>query len=74
MRELHTSYRNTKVIGYAGMTEDGTILMRVRKSGIDESTRAVEFYAPGDDKYAQMFAHLGGISPGQREPIRPFST
>jgi len=56
------------------MTKDGTILMRVRKSGIDESTRAVEFYAPGDDKYAQMFAHLGGISPGQREPIRPFST
>jgi hypothetical protein len=61
-----------KVIGYAGMTENGTILMRVRSCGTAQSNRNLAFYAPGDDKYAEIFAHLGGISPGQTEPVSPF--
>jgi hypothetical protein len=70
MHELPVAQRkDVNIIGYAGMTRDGRILMRLRSKG---DPRGVVYYAPGDDRYAQIFAHLGGISPGQTEPVTPF--
>jgi len=71
MHELPIPRKDVNIIGYAGMTRDGRILMRLRTRA-DADAKGVHYYAPGDDRYAQMFAHLGGISPGQTEPITPF--
>jgi hypothetical protein len=54
------------------MKSDGTIFMRVRSREFNSLERPLVFCAPGDDKYAQIFAHLGGISPGQTEPVSSF--
>lgn len=62
-----------KTIGYAGMKSDGTIFLRVRSKGLNATERGVIYCAPGDDNYAQIFAHLGGISPGQTERVTPFA-
>jgi len=64
-------FNGFKTIGYAGMKFDGTIFLRLRSKGTSE--RAVVYCAPGDDNYAQIFAHLGGISPGQTERVTPFA-
>jgi hypothetical protein len=74
MQELPTIRKEVNIIGYAGMTQDGTILMRVRQRGFESTQRNVVFCAPGDHNYAQVFAHLGGISPGQKEPLTRFAT
>ncbi len=66
------SFSGLKTIGYAGMKFDGTIFLRVRSKGINAGERSLIYCAPGDDNYAQIFAHLGGISPGQTERITPF--
>jgi hypothetical protein len=73
MHELTATKKDAIIIGYAGMTQDGTILMRLRSNGYEKAKPAVMFLAPGDEKYVQVFAHLGGISPGQTEALTPFS-
>jgi hypothetical protein len=64
--------KEKSIIGYAGMKHDGTIFMRVRARGGNIAARGIVFCSPGDENYAKLFAHLGGISPGQTEPITPF--
>jgi len=67
------AFNGLKTIGYAGMKFDGTIFLRVRSAkGINAGDRSVIYCAPGDANYAQIFAHLGGISPGQTERVTPF--
>jgi hypothetical protein len=67
-----THGKEKRIIGYAGMKHDGTIFMRVRERGVNTSHRGIVFCSPGDDNYVKLFAHLGGISPGQTEPVTPF--
>lgn len=69
MYEPATYRKEAKIIGYAGMAQDGTILMRLRSSGSKNSSTGVKFFSPGDERYAEVFAHLA-IGPGQTEPIK----
>ena len=66
---LKESLTSLNTIGYAGMKPDGTIFLRVRSKSVNSLERPLVFCAPGDDNYAQIFAHLGGISPGQTERV-----
>jgi len=64
-----TTQFGIKTIGYAGMKTDGTIFLRIRSREFNLLEKPLLFCAPGDDNYAQIFAHLGGISPGQTERV-----
>ena len=60
-------------VGNAFMKPDGTLEMTFRtvaRSGaIGEAFKVL---APGDEQYASMVAHLGGIQPGEGRAIPPF--
>jgi hypothetical protein len=70
MVQRPAEYKEPRAIGVAGMKYDGTIIMRIRSR--ESGSRSLQFCAPGDDNYAQVFAHLGGLMPGQTEPISRF--
>lgn len=72
MQDLYKIEKTNPVTGYAGMSSNGTIVMRVREMGPTQQQKGLVFFEPGHDKYAQVFAHLEGISPGQLFRIEPF--
>lgn len=61
-------------VGTAYMQPNGTLELRLRAETDDGLVgEAMVVYAPDDERYAGMLAHLGEIKPGQSVPIKPFS-
>lgn len=55
-----------KRAGVAGMKYDGTIVLRLRKETLGTQPHpGLLFCAPGDANYAQLFAYLDALMPGQ---------
>lgn len=64
---------NSPSIGEATMREDGTIVLRLRAETGDGGVGDGFFtYRPTDERYASIFAHIGGIKPGESKPVPPF--
>jgi hypothetical protein len=62
-----------KSVGSAFMKPDGTLEMSLRTQTQDGMIgEAFLVIPPGDPRYADMVAHLGGIEPGQGRAIPPF--
>lgn len=61
-------------IGMATMEPDGTIVLYLRAED-DESGAvgdATLLYPRSDPDYRRVLDHLGGLSPGEEKPVRPF--
>ncbi|MFN7131502.1 MAG: hypothetical protein ACK4N5_05425 [Myxococcales bacterium] len=60
-------------IGVARMLEDGTLVLDLRA---EDGAGAVGIsqlrYSREHPEYAQILAHLGGLSPGQSKPVPPW--
>ena len=59
-------------IGGATMTPDGVITLQIRSMPPGPIAEGLIRYAPGDAKYEEIEQHLGGISPGETKPVRPW--
>lgn len=59
-------------IGVATMSNDRVVTLRLRSANLGMIAEGVFSYKPGDPKYEEIIAHLGGIEPGQQKPVPPF--
>jgi hypothetical protein len=59
-------------IGSATMTPDGVITLQIRSLPPGPIAEGLIRYTPGDAKYEEIKQHLGGISPGETKPVRPW--
>ncbi len=63
-----------KTIGMATMSADRTIVLQLRAE--DPKTHAIGdarlVYPPSHAQYAEILKHLGGLTPGQSKPVRPW--
>lgn len=61
-------------IGMATMTEDGTIMVDIRAESPQGDKGDARFvYSPTHPRYQAVLRHLGGLSPGQKKPVPPWS-
>jgi hypothetical protein len=59
-------------IGTAEMSNDGTITLPLRSLWPDPIAEGELTYAPDDPQYEDIKQHLGGITPGQPKPVKPW--
>jgi hypothetical protein len=60
-------------VGVARMAPDGTVTAYLRSEAPGQPiAEAKTIYKPGDPKYDEMVAHIGGIKPGEEKPIPPW--
>jgi hypothetical protein len=59
-------------IGVATMSNDRVVTLRLRSANLGMIAEGVFTYKPGDPKYEEIIAHLGGIQPGQQKTVSPF--
>jgi hypothetical protein len=59
-------------IGVAVMDRDGVITLRIRSLAPGPIAESEIRYAPNDPRYDEIVKHLGGLSPGQTKPVRPW--
>jgi hypothetical protein len=59
-------------IGTAEMSNDGTITLHLRSLWPDPIAEGELTYAPDDPQYEDIKQHLGGITPGQPKPVKPW--
>ncbi|MBL8537496.1 MAG: hypothetical protein JNM59_08860 [Hyphomonadaceae bacterium] len=60
-------------IGAATMLPDGTIQMQLRAEGPGGTIGDAMFtYPPNHPQYAEMLAHVGGLSPGETKDVPPW--
>ncbi|MCA2980880.1 MAG: hypothetical protein INH41_16080 [Myxococcaceae bacterium] len=61
-------------IGAATMEPDGTIVLTLRAQGPGGMRGdGLLRYPPSHPQYQVVLAHLGGLSPGESKPVRPFT-
>jgi hypothetical protein len=60
-------------IGTARMTESRAVVLTLRATGPGLTGDAEVTYRPGDQHYAMVVAHVGGLEPGESKPVPPFS-
>ena len=54
------------------MLPDGTIVLQLRAEGPNAVGDAQLTYRKGDEDYAKILGHLGGLAPGESKPVPPF--
>jgi len=60
-------------IGTARMETDGTIVLDLRAEGPGGIVGHGRLrYAPDHARYAEVLAHLGGLSPGETKSVAPW--
>ena len=61
-----------KSIGTAEMDANGVITLQLHSLEPNPIAEGVLTYAPDDPQYQEIKDHLGGISPGETKPVRPW--
>jgi hypothetical protein len=59
-------------IGTAEMSADGVITLQLHSLGSNPDAEGVLTYAPDDPQYEEIKQHLGGITPGEFKPVKPW--
>jgi len=59
-------------IGVAHMDASGVITLRIRSLPPGPIAEGELRYAPDDPRYEEIKQHLGGITPGESKPVRPW--
>jgi hypothetical protein len=59
-------------IGTAEMSPDGVITMRLHSLSPNPIAEGELRYAPDDPQYEEIKQHLGGITPGEFKPVKPW--
>jgi hypothetical protein len=59
-------------IGVATMAVDGAVTLRIRSLPPGPIAEGVFVYKPSDLDYQVMIDHVGGLSPGQSKPVKPW--
>lgn len=54
------------------MSEDRTIVLDLRASDGNAVGDARIIYKPGEPHYDEVLRHLGGLSPGEVKPVKPW--
>lgn len=63
-----------ETVGVAKMSADGTLTLYLRsESNGGPIAETVISYKPGDQKYDETIAHIGGIRAGEEKPIPPWN-
>ncbi len=64
--------KETRSIGSATMTADGTLKLMLRAEGGGAVGDALLVYPKGHKEYDNILRHLGGLKPGETKPVPPF--
>jgi hypothetical protein len=66
--------KQEQYIGTAVMDDDRIITLKLHaKTPGGDYGHSVFYVRPSDRNYAETIEHLGGIEPGQKKPVRPWS-
>lgn len=66
--------KSSSSIGTAMALKDGTIIYHVNGEAVGEGPGSVVWRFPVDSPgYADALEHIGGIKPGERKPIPPYT-
>ncbi len=66
--------KDQEYIGEAWMREDGTIVLNLRaESATGIIGHSQKTYAATHPKYCDILTHLGGLQPGERKLVPPWS-
>ena len=62
-----------KSIGEASMTDDGTIILKLRAEGPGKVIGDAQFrYEPNHPQYQMVLKHVGGLKAGESKPVPPW--
>lgn len=73
-RESESEMNQSASIGQARMNPDRTIVLDLRASDGNATGDAQLSYKPGDPHYDEVLHHLGGLSPGEVKPVKPWDS
>jgi hypothetical protein len=59
-------------VGTAAMLDDGTLSLHLRLTGDGKPVDDILTYKVSDRAYDSILRHLGGLSPGETKPFRPW--
>jgi hypothetical protein len=59
-------------IGWATISEDGTITLDLQATGPNAVGEGRLVYAKDHPQYKEIADHVGAIKPGERKPVAPF--
>jgi hypothetical protein len=59
-------------IGWATISEDGTITLDLQATGPNAVGEGRLVYAKDHAQYKEIAEHVGAIKPGERKPVAPF--
>jgi hypothetical protein len=61
--------KDVPIIGDATMTEDRTIIVRMRRTADGKNASGTVRYPVGNPHYQEILNHLGGINPGETKLV-----
>lgn len=63
---------NLNAVGEAWLDENGSIVLRMRRTSDGIDVDSTKHYKAGDKYYDEVWKHLGGLKPGEKKLVQPW--